>query len=318
MCNRINPKRIGLTGSSGFIGRAVAERLLSDGYELLCFGRKNAVPESGFYRLDIGENFDVTNELRNVDVLIHCAARAHVMNEQATNPLETYLKYNTEATLNLARQAAVSGVSRFIYLSSVKAVGESTTNKNAYKHDSLLVPEDAYGISKANAENGLRQLAEKIEMEIIIIRPPLVYGEGVKGNFAMMLRLARMNLPLPFGSIMNRRSLVALDNLVDLIATCILHQEAGNKTFMVSDGYDVSTPELLSIMIKINGKSPRMMKFPPKILVLIAAIFGQKSIAERLLGSLVIDAEHTGATLGWKPKVSLEEALKKCIKGANK
>ena len=305
--------KIGITGASGFVGRALTNRLRGDGYELLDLGRRNTVDGSDFCQFDIRDQFDVTNHLYGTDVVVHCAARAHVMKEQSERSLSAYLKYNTEATLRLAEQAASAGVSRFIYLSSVKALGESTTGLKPYRYDSELGPEDAYGTSKAYAERGLLEIAKTSGMEVTIIRPPLVYGPGVKANFAAMLRLAHKNVPLPLASIKNQRSLVAIDNLVDLIVTCTTHKKAGNGTFMVSDGRDVTTPELLSAMTRAYGKSPRMIKFPPKILRLLATALGKRAIAERLLGSLAVDIEHTRLTLNWEPKVSLDDALKKCI-----
>ncbi|MDA6067163.1 NAD-dependent epimerase/dehydratase family protein [Idiomarina abyssalis] len=315
MTNTKELPKVGITGASGFVGKALIQRLLDDGYETLCLGRRDTTERTSFCKFDISDQFDVTEDLRAINVLVHCAARAHVMNEQSENPLKTYRKYNTDSTIRLAEQAASAGVSRFIYLSSVKAVGESTTNREPYRYDSVLAPEDAYGISKADAERGLLDIVKNSGMEVTIIRPPLVYGPGVKANFAAMLKLARKNLPLPLGSIKNQRSLVAIDNLVDLIVTCTTHRSAGNNTFMVSDGRDVTTPELLSAMTKAYGKSPKMIKFPPKLLALLATALGKKSISDRLLDSLAVDIEHTRSTLNWEPKVNMDEALAKCTEG---
>lgn len=301
---------IAVTGATGFVGSSLITELSSKHFKILEFGRNQYDARSEFRRLELPDFPDISDPLRNVDIFIHCAARAHVMDETLDDPLATYLHFNTESTLRLATQAAAAGVRRFIYLSSVKALGESTRIDEQFAYDSPLAPEDDYGISKARAEEGLREVAERTGMEVIIIRPPLVYGRGVKANFAAMMRLARRNLPLPLASAHNKRSMVALDNLVDLIITCISHPEAGNQTFMVSDDADVSTSELLSAMTRAYGKKPRLLPFPPAILSSGACLLGKRAIADRLLGSLQVDIEHTKNTLGWKPKFKLETVLK--------
>lgn len=305
-------KYVGMTGASGFVGRALVHSLMEKNQSILSFTRHHNEESSiAEYFLDLNDpSFDISNPLTRIHTLVHCAARAHVMNEDESDPLNVYLASNTYPTLRLAEQAAHSGVKRFIYISSIKALGESTTRRAALKHDSPLQPEDAYGVSKANAEIGLREIAERTGLEIVIIRPPLVYGPGVKANFASLMGLANRNLPLPLGSLKNRRSFVAINNLVDLIITCIQMPEAANQTFMVSDGADVSTSELLSAMTRAYGKKPRLLPFPPSILLLGARLLGKRAIADRLLGSLQVDIEHTKNTLGWKPKVKLETVLK--------
>lgn len=312
-------KRIVLTGATGFVGKQLLDRLYADEFYITVLGRNKLVNEYATSRvvassLDLGDSsFDTQNEVKATDVFIHCAARAHVMDETLEDPLSAYLKFNTESTIRLASQAAAAGVKRFIYLSSVKALGESTTDSVAYSFESPMQPEDDYGISKARAEVGLREIAQQTGMEVTIIRPPLVYGPGVKANFAAMMRIAERNLPLPFASVQNKRSLVALDNLVDLIVTCVSHPAAGNQTFMVSDDADVSTPELLSAMTRAHGKKPRLLPFPPALMFTAASLLGKRTIADRLLGSLQVDITHTKDVLGWTPPVKLENVLKEIV-----
>ncbi len=305
---------IAITGASGFIGGRLAERLLGSNRPIINLGRSrmNKVEEN--YFVDFNEpDFDLEGAFTDAEVVIHCAARTHVMNEVESDPLDAYLKFNTKATIRLAEQAARAGVKRFIYLSSIKAVGESTAKGTPMSVTSPNAPVDEYGISKARAEEGLLAVAKKTGMEITIIRPPLVYGKGVKANFAAMLALAKKNLPLPLASVKNKRSIVALDNLVDLIITCIDHKNAGNQIFMVSDGSDVSTPELLALMTMAYGKQPRLFQFPPQLLKFGARCLGKGAIADRLLGSLEVDIEHTREQLNWVPRVRMEDVLKEMV-----
>lgn len=302
---------IGLTGATGFVGGSVLSEALTRNFNVKCFGRNHVPPIHGIktFPLELGSEFDLTEQLLGVDCLIHCAARAHVMQDSSDSPRDTYLKFNTQATARLARQASASGVRQFIFLSSVKALGESTEGK-PYTHDSPLNPEDDYGLSKALAEQSLKQLADETNMAITIIRPPLVYGVGVRANFASMMRLAAKNWPLPLGSISNNRSLVALDNLVDLIMTCVLEPKSFNKTFLVSDGDDISTSNLLFEMTAAYGHKPRLIPCPQRLLKVVTKIIGREAVAERLLGSLQVDISYTSDELGWYPKYKLANILK--------
>jgi len=301
---------IAITGATGFLGSSLVAELFSKNFEIREFGRSQYCEKSEFHRLELIDFPDIGNQLRRVDTFVHCAARAHVMNETVDDPLVAYLQFNTDSTLRLALQAAAAGVKRFIYLSSIKALGESTSLGSPFSHDSPLAPEDDYGVSKARAEEGLRDIAERTGMEVTIIRPPLVYGKGVKANFAAMMALAKKNLPLPLGSIKNKRSMVALDNLVDLIVTCIDHENAGNRTFMVSDDKDVSTTELLQAMTRAHGKTPRLIPCPPPLIRLAANTLGKKAVSERILGSLQVDIQYTKEQLNWTPRVKMEDVLK--------
>ncbi len=301
---------IALTGASGFIGRSLIREFKIHFDDICTIGRTPLSECCNNIFLDFSANdWRVVQNLSKVRVLVHSAARAHVVGEESKNPLDEYLHFNTKSTLKLAEQAASVGVTRFVYISSVKAVGESTTGQEPFSNTSPLMPTDSYGYSKALAEEGLKEIAERTGMEVTIIRPPLVYGVGVKANFQSMMRLAKLNLPLPLASISNKRSLVALQNLVDLIVKCTTHSLASNQTFMVSDGEDVSTPQLLAAMTRAYGKEPRLLPCPPIVLSSLINFIGKRDVNDRLLGSLQVDIKHTKKTLCWKPFVKLEDVL---------
>jgi UDP-glucose 4-epimerase len=229
----------------------------------------------------------------------------------AADPLEEFRRVNVQGTLNLARQAAAAGVRRFVFVSSIKVNGEATQLGQPFTADDAPAPLDAYGVSKMEAERGLREIARQTGMEVVIIRPPLVYGPGVKANFAAMMRWLKRGVPLPLGAIHNQRSLVSLDNLVDLLVTCITHPAAANQTFLVSDGADVSTTELLRRMGQALGRPARLMPVPVSWLKLAAAMVGKQDVAQRLCGSLQVDIEKTRRLLGWTPPLSLDQGLKR-------
>lgn len=305
-------KTILLTGATGFVGKALVSAL--DTKELRLLSRNDPQQtQTIFCKAQIDRITDYSVYLKNVDIVIHTAARVHVMDENSRDPLSAFREVNTAGTVNLARQAAASGVKRFIFISSVKVNGESTTNKEPYRYDDAPAPEDAYGLSKKEAEEELWKICKETQMELVVIRPPLVYGPGVKANFAAMLKLAQKNLPLPFGSIHNKRSLVALDNLVDLILTCVSHPKAANQTFLVSDDEDLSTTELLEKMIRAVGKKPCLLPFPVSVMRSVAFLLKREAISDRLFGSLQVDIQHTKDTLGWRPLVSVDRALSDCL-----
>ncbi len=303
---------IGMSGYNGFIGSALLAQ--SEKYRFVLFGRNK--PKKGdfpFVNMELSPSFDFDEKLKGISTFIHMAARVHVMKESATDVLPLYRMVNTEGTLNLARQAATAGVKRFIFISTVKVNGEETLPGHQFTVMDVANPADPYGISKAEAEAGLRQIAKDTGMEVVIIRPPLVYGPGVKANFAAMLNLAKKNLPLPLGAIHNKRSMVSLDNLVDLIVTCIDHPQAANQTFLVSDDRDVSTTELLQLMTRAAGGKPRLLPVPMSWLRLVGKLTGKQAIIDRLCGNLQLDITHTKQTLGWKPVVSVEEGIRRCL-----
>ncbi|AKH20837.1 UDP-glucose 4-epimerase family protein [Sedimenticola thiotaurini] len=308
--------RILLTGATGFVGRGLLARLssLSD-IELVAAVRdatvilsKNtrSITVAGLY-----PDTDWQQSLDRVSVVIHAAARVHVMRDSAPDPLFEFRRINVEGTLNLARQAVDAGVQRFIFVSSIKVNGEGTTAGSPYFADTAPSPSDPYAISKLEAERGLLALAEESGMEVVIIRPPLVYGPGVKANFLSMMRWLYRGVPLPLGAICNRRSLVALENLVDLIVTCIDHPAAGNQVFLVSDGEDLSTTELLRRMGLALGKPARLLAVPGWMLEAGGMLMGKRVLSQRLCGSLQVNIDKTCELLNWMPPVSVEEALKK-------
>lgn len=306
--------KIMITGASGFVGSAMVERLLFLKKDVLAVVRKTPptkdIAADQLLRIgDITASTDWSSALEGVSVVVHCAARVHVMNESVTDPLFEFRKVNVEGTLNLAREAANAAVKRFIFISSIKVNGESTRLDNPFATDDLPMPVDPYGISKMEAEEGLRKIASETGMEVVIIRPVLVYGPGVKANFDSMMSWLYKGVPLPFGAVQNKRSLVALDNLIDLIITCIDHPAAANQTFLVSDGEDLSTTDLLRRMGTALGKPARLISIPVSILYLAAILIQKKKLASRVLGSLVVDSSETRRKLGWVPPVGVDEAL---------
>lgn len=267
---------------------------------------------SRFFRKNISSTENFSDCLINVDVVIHTAARVHQMNDLAEDPQKEFMETNCFGTLNLARQAAQAGVKRFIFISSIKVNGEESHSGRPFGFDDPRMPKDPYGISKAKAEEGLLKIAAETRLEVTIIRPPLVYGPGVKANFAALLKLASKNVPLPLGSVRNKRSFVALDNLVNLIVTCVDHPKAANQVFLVSDDNDVSTSKLFSIMVEAFGKKARLINVSPHFLRLIAKLIGKEEIIDRLCGDLRVDIRHTKNTLDWTPVVSLVDGVKIC------
>lgn len=307
--------RILVTGSNGFVGEALFNYLQEvEQYHVSGSVRTADVARENLFTVsELSENTDWFDALKGQNVVVHVAARAHVMDDSVGEPLAEYRRVNVAGTLNLARQAASAGVRRFIFISSIKVNGESTTIGSPFQHLDKAMPKDPYGISKSEAESGLWQINKESGMEIVIIRPPLVYGPGVKANFLSMMKLVSKNYPLPLGAICNRRSMVALDNLINLISTCINHPKAANQTFLVSDDHDISTTKLLEMMTQAAGKSPRLLPVPMSWLRLAGKLTGKQAVIERLCGNLQIDISHTKTTLGWQPPISLEEGVKRCF-----
>lgn len=307
-----------LTGASGFVGSAVRQSLRQRGTAVrpvfrqeTSFCQSDAAGDATVLQTSFDGNTDWRTAVAEIDTVVHCAARVHVMRDTAADPLTEFRNTNTCGTLNLARQAAAAGVQRFVFVSSIKVNGEGTLPGQPFTAGQTPAPIDPYGISKWEAEKGLRALSAETAMEVVIIRPVLVYGPGVKANFLNMMKWLYKGVPLPLGAIHNKRSLVALDNLVDLIVTCIDHPRAANQTFLVNDGEDLSTTELLQRMSQALGKRPRLLPVPAWILETVAKVVGRQSIAQRLCGSLQVDIAHTRDLLGWTPPVSVDAALQK-------
>ena len=305
-----------VTGAQGFVGLPLSAALVKLGYQVRGAVRGNFQDKEGQETLSVGDiNGDTvwSEVLADVSVLIHLAARVHVMNEMTDDPLAEFRKINVEGTLNLARQAFKAGVSRFIYISSIKVNGEFTEPGRPFKADDAPQPMDPYGVSKREAEDGLRQLAEETGLEVVIIRPPLIYGLGVKANFLSMMRWLHKGIPLPLGSINNARSLVALDNLVDLIVTCIQHPAAANQTFLVSDGEDVSTTDLLKRTALAMGIKARLIPVPDILIKAGGKLLGKGDVVQRLCGNLQVDITKAQQLLGWAPPISVEEGLRRAV-----
>lgn len=302
--------KILLTGYSGFVGSKVLSHFSEELDSIKCLGRSE--PLTGEYVSgELNSTSVYAAALADVDVVIHCAARVHIMNDQSADPLADFREVNTAGTINLAEQALAAGVKRFIFVSSIKVNGESTELDKPFTSNDKRCPEDFYGQSKSEAEELLLQLARDSDLEVVIIRPTLVYGPGVKANFASLLNLVSKGLPLPFGCITNnKRSLVSVSNLVDLIITCIEHPNAVNQVFLVSDDYDISTATMLRYMSQALNQPSRMLPIPLWCYSLAGKIFGKQDIVDRLIGSLQVDITHTKVTLGWAPPQSIEDGFK--------
>lgn len=301
-----------VTGATGFIGSRVYT--LADDLGLSPRGSSRSSDRMVKVSLDPSSSWSTA--LTGCDVVIHTAGRVHVMNEKAQDPLAEFRRVNVAGTLNLARQAAAAGVRRFVFLSSIKVNGEMTPGGQPFTAGQAAAPQDPYGISKAEAEEGLRRLGAETGMEIVIIRPPLVYGPGVKANFGRLVSAIGRGWPLPLGCVdQNRRSLVALDNLVDLILTCTTHPAAAHQTFLVSDGEDLSTTELLRRIGHAMGRPARLLPVPSRLLEVGARLAGKRDLAQRLLGNLQVDINHTRHTLNWRPPMSVDEGLRRTVAG---
>lgn len=323
--------RVLVTGANGFVGRSLVLRLAT---------RTGCQPVAAVRTLPSCESVspidaavggavryvalgDLTGKEFNpklfdgVYAVVHCAARVHVMRNREMNPLTAFRAVNVDGALQLAKQAASAGVKRFVFLSTIKVNGEMTAPGASFQACDAPAPEDAYGLSKLEAERGLLQLAAETGMEVVIIRPPLVYGAGVKGNFASMIRLIEKGIPLPLGAIHNRRSMVGIDNLTDLIIRCLEHPAAVNQVFLAGDGQDLSTTELIRALGMAMNKRVRLVPVPAAILVLAARLVGKRAVAQRLLGSLRVDITKASELLDWRPRYSVEEGLRRCFDGSN-
>ena len=290
-----------ITGQNGFIGKALFDLLKQQGHQVRGTVRNKQKTQKNKDILVVG-NIDSTTDwkdpLTDVEVVIHLANRAHVLNDQVRDPLAIFREVNVAGTIQLAKQAVESGVKRFIFVSSIKVNGEQTS-KHPFTVNDKPNPQDPYAISKLEAENTLRKIAQKSSMEIVIIRPPLVYGQGVKGNFQRLSRLVELGIPLPFSSIKNKRSLISLDNLLQILSKAVIDPAVANQTLLVSDALDLSTPQLIKKIANSIGKPARLFPFPIKLLKVIGRLTGQSEIINRLTENLQIDGT---SRLGSDPK----------------
>ena len=308
------------TGSTGFVGSALLAELqkLPD-FRVVCAVRSAVSPASDDVVSvgDIDGATDYSSAITDVNVLVHSAARAHIMKDEVAYPLAEYQKVNVAGSENLARQAAAAGVKRFIYISSVKVSGESTSGKVPYTESMTAAPEDAYGQSKYEAEEALKKIAEETGMELVVIRPPLVYGPGVKANFLSLLKLSKLSVPLPFGLVNNQRSMIYRENLVDFIIQCIDHPNAANQTFLISDGHDLSLSNLIRSIRKAMNKPAWLLPVPISLFKLAGKITGKTAVVDRLVGDLQVDSSKAQRLLGWKPPYTVEEGIKATVADFN-
>lgn len=305
--------RVLLTGASGFVGVPTGRVLVAQGHEVIGTARGQGGMAVGVREARgqvVGPETDWTALLRGVDVVVHTAARVHVMRDRAADPLLEFRRVNVDGTFTLARQAARAGVKRFVFVSSIKVNGEHTSIDQAFRESDPPQPLDSYGVSKHEAEVGLQRLAEQGSMQLVVVRPPLVYGPGVQANFAHLVRAIVRGWPLPLASIRNLRSMVGVENLADLLASCVVHPRAAGQTFLVSDGDDVSTPMLARRIGQAFGRPARLIPVPMPVLEVGAALVGKRGAAQRLFQSLKVDSSRVRSELGWMPVMSMDQTLR--------
>ena len=313
-------KKILVTGASGFIGQSLCETLSKSGRSVLGAVRNlnSILINKNIEYIPVGDIAFKKNWkdlLVDVDCIIHCAGRAHIIKETTKIPIELYRLINVEATRELAKQAAEVGVKKFIFLSSIKVLGENTNARKPFTIFDKPNPIQDYAISKYEAEQTLLELSFKTGLEVTIIRPPLVYGSQSKGNLSRLIKLINSGIPIPFGAIKNNRSMIGIDNLADLIIRCAEHPDASGKTFLVSDGQDLSTPDLIKLIAMEMGRSVRLFPVPIPWLKFFSFFIGRQSDIGRLTGSLQVDTDYTKKLLDWTPLITVEEGIRRMVQG---
>ena len=307
--------KILVTGTSGFVGRHLVGHLKSLEHDVIPVVRRK-LSQSECDAVEVGEingETDYEKVLEGVESVVHLAARVHVMNDKSEHALEEYRTVNLSGTVNLAVQSAKAGVKRFVFVSSIKVNGEATPCGYAFKETDEINPLDHYGVSKSEAEKELIKIQNETGMEIVIIRPPLVYGPGVKANFKKIVDLVRTKPIIPLGAINNKRSIVSVYNLVDFIAICLVHDNASGQVFLVSDGLDISTSELVEAIASAHGKKRLILPFPLSLAKIASKITGNDQTIKRLYGSLCIDISKARVLLQWNPPYSFKEGLEKML-----
>jgi len=303
-----------ITGANGFVAGALCGQLIGMGFEVRGVVRsEGSMLPAGIERISVGGidgNTDWSGALQGIDCVIHLAARVHVMREGSADPLAEFRKVNVSGTRRLAEAATAAGVKRFVYVSSIKVNGEATFER-PFSESDVPNPQDPYGISKWEAEAVLHRISKETGLEVVILRPPLVYGPGVGGNFIRMLVWIKRGIPLPLGSVRNRRSMIYVENLADALIHCATHAKAAGETFLIADSESISTPELIRLLAEKMGRKPRVFSFPVSLLKLLGKFTGKSSEIERLTGSLEADASKIRKMLDWKPPRSLDDGLKK-------
>lgn len=311
--------KVVVTGASGFVGTALCAQLIRRRDTVHAVVRSPVISTAYCQPFLVGAVDGATDwsaTLEHAEVVVHLAARVHVMHETEKDAAVLYHAVNTVGTHKLVQDAARAGVKRFVFISTAKVNGESTADGNPFRESDKPAPRDAYSRSKYEAEEALRGFSTKYGMEVVIIRPPLVYGPGVKANFAALMRAVQRGLPLPLGAVHNLRSLVGLDNLVDFIITCARHPAAANQTFLVSDGADISTPDLVRAMARAAGRPARLLSVPVGVLASLASLVGKRAAVDRLCSSLQLNISKSHELLQWAPPVTLKEGLRRAFAGA--